>query len=230
MHSTAINSTCSVACSLQSRRLSVVPAPAHPRLTAAPSFRLDARRSGLSVSCSAAVTEESRQIASLGPDLWNRTYYPTKDDADSLKKPWYVVDAEGQTLGRLAVLVADHIRGKTVPTYSPSMDMGSYVVVVNAEKVTVSGNKFNDKMYRRHTGRPGSLKEETFKKLQARIPERIVEQAVKGMLPSGRIGRHLFTHLKVYKGPAHPHSAQQPVDVTHKINKKPQEAVIVPSA
>ncbi|KAK9918779.1 hypothetical protein WJX75_006846 [Coccomyxa subellipsoidea] len=231
MQSPAVSSTLSVTCNLHNRRFCAAPAPGLNRLAAAPSLRLDARRSGLSVSCSAAAaTEESRQIASLGPDLWNRTYYPTKEDANTLKKPWYLVDAEGQTLGRLAVLVADHIRGKTVPTYAPSMDMGSYVVIVNAEKVTVSGNKFNDKMYRRHTGRPGSLKEETFKKLQARIPERIVEQAVKGMLPSGRIGRHLFTHLKVYKGAAHPHSAQQPSDITHKINKKPQDAVKAPSA
>ena len=108
--------------------------------------------------------------------------------------------------------------GGNVATYSPSMNMGTYVVVINAEHLVVSGKKFEDKLYRRHpTGRPGSMKIETFKMLQARIPERIVEKAVKGMLPKNRLGRELFTQLKVYKGTEHPHAAQSPVDITAEV-------------
>lgn len=167
-------------------------------------------------------TPSGPTIERKGKDLWNDSYYPTGQDAAAVTKPWYIVDAEGQTLGRLAVLVAHHLRGKHLPTFTPSMDMGGFVVVINAEKVVVTGNKFNDKLYKRHTtGRPGSMKVETFKELQARIPERIVEKAVKGMLTRGRMGRHLFTHLKVYKGADHPHVAQKPVDITDKISKKP---------
>jgi large subunit ribosomal protein L13 len=174
------------------------------------------------VVCSAAAAATDREIASLGPDKWNNTYYPTMQDAAAVHKKWVIVDAEGQTLGRLAVLVAMAIRGKDQPTYTPSMDMGQYVIVINAEKVQVTGNKFNDKLYRSHpTARPGTLKTETFKQLQQRIPERIVEKAVKGMLPKNRIGRHLFTHLKVFKGAQHPHAAQRPTDITHRINQKP---------
>lgn len=176
--------------------------------------------------CAGAATEEAVKTVGLGKDQWNSTYYPTGQDAANLYKPWFIIDAEGQTLGRLATLAATHIRGKTSPAYTPSMDMGAYVIIINAEKVTVTGRKYDDKLYRRvNVGRPGSMKVETFKDLQARIPERIIEKAVKGMLPKGRIGSTLFNHLKVFKGATHPHEAQTPINITHKISKKPSESV-----
>jgi large subunit ribosomal protein L13 len=132
------------------------------------------------------------------------------------------VDADGQTLGRLASTVAQLVRGKQSASYTPSSNTGAYVVIINAEKVAVTGNKASDKLYRRtgQTGRPGSMKTETFRALQARIPERIVEKAVRGMLPSGKLGNELFRQLKVYKGAAHPHEAQAPVDVTAGVGAK----------
>jgi large subunit ribosomal protein L13 len=171
-----------------------------------------------------AVTAEK----SLGVDKWNDTYYPTAADAAAVHKRWYIVDAEGQTLGRLAALVANTIRGKTSIGYTPSMDMGSFVVVINADKVAVTGRKEDDKMYFRHTnGRPGGGKMEALKDVRVRIPERIVEKAVKGMLPKGRIGSTLFNRLKVYKGTQHPHTAQTPVDITCNISKKPSETQVL---
>jgi large subunit ribosomal protein L13 len=167
-----------------------------------------------------ASTELLDSTDALGPDLFNKSYYPKLEDHQQINKPWYIVDAEGKTLGRLACLIAGHLRGSNLPTYSPSVDMGGYVVVINAEKVTVTGNKASQKLYRRHTtGRPGSMKVETFTQMQARIPERIVEKAVKGMLPKGRLGRTLFTHMKVFEGDDHPHAAQQPMDITSQIDK-----------
>ncbi|KAL9437796.1 hypothetical protein AB3S75_023629 [Citrus x aurantiifolia] len=148
-----------------------------------------------------------------GPDIWNNTWYPKAADHRHSDKTWYVVDATDKILGRLASTIAIHIRGKNLVTYTPSVDMGAYVIVVNAEKVAVSGKKRTQKIYRRHSGRPGGMKEETFDQLQHRIPERIIEHAVRGMLPKGRLGRELFTHLKVYKGPNHPHEAQQPIEL-----------------
>lgn len=136
-----------------------------------------------------------------------KTYVPSTDTMDH---KWYVVDAADQRLGRLATEVACILRGKNKPTYTPNMDTGDFVVVVNAEKVVVTGNKANTKLYRRHSGRPGGMKSETFNQLQARIPERIIEKAVKGMLPKNALGRKLFTKLKVYAGPEHPHQAQHP--------------------
>ena len=157
----------------------------------------------------------------LHQDLLNKTYYPKGEDTDNSRKPWIVIDAAGLRLGRLSTLIATYLRGANVGSYSPSMNMGTYVVVINAEKVTVSGNKMTEKIYRRHeTGRPGSMKEETFIKLQQRIPERIIEKAVKGMLPKNRMGRELFTQLKVYAGPEHPHAAQNPVDVTAEVKER----------
>ncbi|CAI5516009.1 unnamed protein product [Closterium sp. Naga37s-1] len=149
-------------------------------------------------------------IENKGPDDWNRTYYPKEADHLNVEKQWYIVDAADKRLGRLASTIANHIRGKDQPTYTPSVDMGAYVIVVNAEKVAVTGKKRAQKIYRRHSGRPGGMTEETFDQVQARIPERIVEHAVRGMLPKGRLGRRLFTHLKVYKGESHPHEAQVP--------------------
>ena len=120
----------------------------------------------------------------MGKDVFNSTYYPRGEDTDNSRKPWIVIDAAGLRLGRLSTLVATYLRGGNVATYSPSMNMGTYVVIVNAEQVVVSGNKFEDKLYKRHTtGRPGAMKQETFRALQGRIPERIIEKAVRGMLP-----------------------------------------------
>lgn len=146
-----------------------------------------------------------------GPDIWNKTWYPKAADHISTKKTWYIVDATDKILGRMASAVAIHIRGKNLATYTPSVDMGAYVIVVNAEKVAVSGKKQTQKLYKRHSGRPGGMKVETFDQLQKRIPTRIIEHAVRGMLPKGRLGRTLFTHLKVYEGPGHPHEAQNPI-------------------
>ena len=137
----------------------------------------------------------------------NKTPLPS---IDSLDRQWYLVDAENQTLGRLASEVAQVLRGKKKPCYTPHLDTGDFVIVINADKVKVSGNKSTQKIYRRHSGRPGGMKTETFAHLQARIPERIVEKAIKGMLPHNALGRQLFRKLKVYKGTEHPHAAQQP--------------------
>ena len=157
----------------------------------------------------------------MGPDVFNSTYYPRGEDTDNSRKPWIVIDAAGLRLGRLSTLVATYLRGGNVATYSPSMNMGTYVVIVNAEKVVVSGNKFEDKLYKRHTtGRPGAMKQETFRALQGRIPERIIEKAVRGMLPKNRLGRELFTQLKVYAGSEHPHASQNPADVTAEVKER----------
>ena len=137
----------------------------------------------------------------------NKTSLPP---IDSIDRQWYVVDAENQTLGRLATEVAAVLRGKNNPSFTPHLDTGDFVVVINADKVKVTGNKSSDKLYRRHSGRPGGMKVETFAALQQRIPERIVEKAIKGMLPHNALGRQLFRKLKVYKGAEHPHGAQQP--------------------
>ncbi|KAK6946609.1 Ribosomal protein L13 [Dillenia turbinata] len=153
------------------------------------------------------------QFEANGPDIWNKTWYPKAADHVNTNKPWYVVDATDKILGRLASTIAIHIRGKNLASYSPSVDMGAFVIVVNAEKVAVSGKKRTQKLYRRHSGRPGGMKVETFDQLQHRIPERIIEHAVRGMLPKGRLGRALFNHLKVYKGPDHPHEAQKPIEL-----------------
>ena len=137
----------------------------------------------------------------------NRTVVPS---IASLERVWYVVDAENQCLGRLATEVASILRGKTKPSFTPHLDDGDFVIVINAEKVRVSGNKSTEKVYRRHSGRPGGMKTESFQALQARLPERIIEHAVKGMLPHNALGRQLYRKLKVYRGASHPHMAQQP--------------------
>jgi large subunit ribosomal protein L13 len=141
----------------------------------------------------------------------NKTYLPSQE---TIERNWYIVDASEQRLGRLATEIAMVLRGKNKPTYTPHLDTGDFVVVINAEKVRVTGRKGSQKLYRRHSGRPGGMKTETFDKLQARIPERIIEQAVKGMLPKNTLGRQLFTKLKVYAGTEHPHQAQKPEVMT----------------
>ncbi len=136
-----------------------------------------------------------------------KTYLPP---VDSIERNWYIVDAANQRLGRLATEIATILRGKNKPTFTPHLDTGDFVIVINAEKIDVTGKKRSQKLYRRHSGRPGGMKTETFAKLQARLPERIIEQAVKGMLPKNTLGRQLFTKLKVYAGSDHPHQAQMP--------------------
>jgi large subunit ribosomal protein L13 len=139
----------------------------------------------------------------------NKTFLPSQASLEQ-EQNWYIVDAENQRLGRLASAVAMVLRGKNKPIYTPHMDTGDFVIIINAEKVAVTGKKSSQKLYRRHSGRPGGMKTETFAKLQARLPERIIEQAVRGMLPKNTLGRQLFTKMKVYAGPDHPHQAQQP--------------------
>jgi large subunit ribosomal protein L13 len=123
---------------------------------------------------------------------------------------WYVIDATGKTLGRMATEIAHRLRGKHKPIYTPHVDTGDYIIVVNADKVQVTGNKATDKMYHRHTGYIGSLKSISFEKMQAKRPGRVIELAVKGMLPKNPLGRAMFRKLKVYSGPEHQHAAQQP--------------------
>lgn len=129
---------------------------------------------------------------------------------ETVKRDWYVVDADGKTLGRLATELASRLRGKHKAEYTPHVDTGDYIIVLNAEKVAVTGNKRNDKMYYHHTGYVGGIKEATFEEMIARRPERVIEIAVKGMLPKGPLGRAMFRKLKVYAGTQHNHAAQQP--------------------
>jgi len=129
---------------------------------------------------------------------------------ETVKRDWFVIDAEDKVLGRLATEIARRLRGKHKAEYTPHVDTGDYIVVVNAEKVVVTGNKFENKIYHHHTGYPGGLKSVTFEKLQATKPEMIIEKAVKGMLPKNPLGRDMFRKLKVYAGSEHNHAAQQP--------------------
>ncbi len=127
-----------------------------------------------------------------------------------IERKWYVVDADGKTLGRLAAEVAKILRGKHKPIYTPHVDCGDFVIVVNAEKIKVTGKKMDQKMYRWHTGYVGNLKERTFREMSQRSPERIIELAVKGMLPHNSLGSQMYTKLKVYAGAEHKHEAQKP--------------------
>lgn len=130
--------------------------------------------------------------------------------ADEVKRDWLLVDAENKTLGRLATELASRLRGKHKAEYTPHVDTGDYIVVINAEKIKVTGNKFEDKMYHHHTGYVGNLKSISFKNLQAKKPEEIINKAVKGMLPKGPLGRVMFRKMKVFAGSQHTHGAQQP--------------------
>jgi len=136
-----------------------------------------------------------------------KTYVAT---SETRQRDWYVVDAEGKTLGRLATQIADALRGKRKPDYTPHVDTGDFVVVVNANKVHVTGNKRDAKLYRRHSGYPGGLRTRTLGEMLERRPEEVIRLAVRGMLPRNRIARKQITKLKVYAGPDHPHAAQQP--------------------
>lgn len=128
----------------------------------------------------------------------------------TIKREWFVVDAEGKTLGRLATEIATRLRGKHKPEYTPHADTGDYIIVVNCEKITVTGNKAKGKIYHSHTGYIGGLKSISFEKLIDKAPERVIQSAVKGMLPKGPLGRAMFRKMKVYAGPEHNHAAQQP--------------------
>ena len=128
-----------------------------------------------------------------------------------VERSWHVIDAEGQTLGRLATQIATLLRGKHKPIYSPSVDCGDYVIVVNAEKIQVTGRRMDQKIYYRHSGYPGGLKEISLRRQLERHPTRVIEAAVRGMLPKNKLGRKMFKKLKAYAGPDHPHQAQQPV-------------------
>ncbi len=132
---------------------------------------------------------------------------------ETVQRDWYVVDAAGQTLGRLATEIASRLRGKHKPEYTPHVDTGDYIVVINAEQVRVTGNKTSDKIYYSHSGFPGGIKEISFEKLIAKAPERVLEAAVKGMLPRNPLGRDMYRKLKVYAGTNHPHAAQQPQEL-----------------
>jgi large subunit ribosomal protein L13 len=149
-----------------------------------------------------------------------------------IQRKWFVLDATGKTLGRLSTQAASILSGKLNPLYTPYIDMGDHVIIVNADKIVLTGLKSDQKLYRRYTGFPGGLREESFIKLLARRPEAIVEQAVKGMLPKSKLGRQMATRLKVYKGEKHPHLAQQPVAMEfHASNapKKIQSKAMVPA-
>jgi len=134
-------------------------------------------------------------------------------NSENRVRNWLVVDAEGQTLGRLATQIADALRGKRKPEYTPHVDTGDFVVVINAEKITVTGAKRAEKRYYRHSGYPGGIKSRTLEEMLDRRPEEVIRKAVKGMLPRNRLARRQITKLKVYAGPEHPHAAQMPVQM-----------------
>lgn len=135
------------------------------------------------------------------------TPFPSKND---IERRWHVVNAEGQVLGRLATRVATLLMGKHKPSYTPFLDCGDHVVVVNAEKIALTGTKMQDKVYHRHSGYPGSIREVRARRLLREHPERLIEAAVRGMVPKTKLGRQMLSKLRVYPGPEHPHSAQQP--------------------
>jgi large subunit ribosomal protein L13 len=136
-----------------------------------------------------------------------KTYSARPQD---VRRQWHIIDAEGKTLGRMATEIARRLRGKHKPEYTPHVDTGDYIVVINAEKIHTTGRKMSDKMYHHHTGYIGNLKSISLEKLLARKPEKVIQLAVKGMMPRGPLGRAMFAKLKVYAGPEHPHAAQQP--------------------
>ncbi len=152
-------------------------------------------------------------VGRIGVTFYKLGFYSMKTfvaKPESVTRDWFVIDAEGKTLGRMATEIARRLRGKHKAEYTPHVDTGDYIVVINAEKVTVTGAKAQNKMYYSHSGYPGGIKEINFEKLQAKKPEMIIEKAVKGMLPRGPLGRAMFRKLKVYAGAEHNHAAQQP--------------------
>jgi large subunit ribosomal protein L13 len=150
-----------------------------------------------------------------------RTFVPSPGE---IQRRWWVVDAAGLPIGRLASVVATHLRGKHKPYYTPFLDTGDHVIVVNADKVVLTGRKLDQKFYRRHSGYPGGLKEFSARRVLTERPEKAVEKAIKGMLPKNRLGRQMYRKLKVYTGPDHPHQAQQPAALEHAELKKTRSA------
>lgn len=144
----------------------------------------------------------------IGGTRMRQTYMAKASEVD---RKWYVIDAEGQTLGRLASEVAAILRGKNKPTFTPNVDCGDHVILVNVEKIELTGNKLKDKIYYRHTNHPGGLKQRTAQEMRSNYPEQMLEIAIKGMLPKNTLGRQMFKKLHVYAGAEHPHQAQQPV-------------------
>ncbi len=140
-----------------------------------------------------------------------KTIFPKAKDVD---RRWYVIDAQDAILGKVAVKAATVLRGKHKPEFTPNQEVGDYVIVINAEKVRVTGNKATQKMYYRHSGYPGALRSRTFEQMIAQKPAHVIEHAIRGMLPKNRLGRKLFTNVKVYAGPDHPHAAQKPEPLT----------------
>jgi len=136
-----------------------------------------------------------------------KTYWTKEEDVE---RKWFVVDAEGETLGRLASRIATILRGKHKPIYNPAVDTGDYVIVVNAEKIHTTGRRLDQKKYYRHSGYPGSMKERTLREMLEKHPDRVIQKAVRGMLPKNVLGRKMIRKLRVYAGPEHPHQAQQP--------------------
>ena len=137
-----------------------------------------------------------------------KTYQPKKEE---LNRQWYLINAEGRVLGRLSVELVKILKGKNKPSYTPHVDTGDFVVVVNAEKITLTGKKMKDKIYYHHTGHPGGIKETSAEKLLAKKPTEMIRMAVKGMLPKNSLGRQMLRKLKIYAGPSHPHEAQKPI-------------------
>jgi large subunit ribosomal protein L13 len=164
------------------------------------------------IPTSAAAPERAQNDAEQEFDRMERRTYSAKPK--EVQRSWFVVDAEGKTLGRLATAIAATLRGKHKATYTPHIDTGDFVVVVNAGKVKVTGNKDADKVYYRHSNYPGGLKATTLRDMRKRHPERILEEAVKGMLPRTSLGRQQLKKLKLYTGPDHPHAAQQPAELS----------------
>jgi len=139
-----------------------------------------------------------------------KTYFATTENSEH---KWYVIDAQGKVLGRLATQVANYLRGKHKPEYTPHADTGDYIIIINAAQIKMTGNKNQEKIYYTHSGYPGGLKETSFEKLQEKAPTRVIELAVKGMLPKNSLGREMLRKLKVYAGAEHPHEAQQPIAI-----------------
>jgi large subunit ribosomal protein L13 len=151
-------------------------------------------------------SETKRKSVNFGGKVMTTFFAKAQDQ----ERKWYIIDAAGIPLGRIATEAARILRGKHKPTFTPNVDTGDHVIIINAEKLLLTGNKLNSKLYRRHSGFPGGLKEIPYKKLMQIMPERAMEHAVKGMLPHNKLGAQMYTKLKVYKGESHPHQAQQP--------------------
>ena len=163
------------------------------------------------------MADEHDETAGPGAEGEQAEHAVPSEDAREIEQSWYLVDAEGRTLGRLATQIADVLRGKGKPQYTPHIDTGDFVVVINAEKVRVTGNKLEQKVYYRHSGYPGGLRERTLAEQLARRPEEVLRRAVRGMLPKNRLAAAQLRKLRIYAGPEHPHAAQQPtsLDVAH---------------